>query len=134
MKPISRQQGVSLSGLIFWCVLIGVVLLIAMKLFPLYNEKFKIDAALTNTASQAGIGSKSSRDVMTVVLRNFEISDVDRFEDYVGLAKVMTINNIKDSRDKQARIAYEIRGPLIGPLDIVLKYDKTVVLKAGIAD
>jgi len=36
------EAGASLSGLLFWAVVVGAAALTVMKLFPLYNEKWKV--------------------------------------------------------------------------------------------
>jgi hypothetical protein len=133
MRELRRQRGVTLSGLIFACVFIGVVAVLAMRLFPLYNEKLKVDSAMENVAAQPNAATMTKTDVVRAMLRNFEVSDVDRF-DTPTLSKVLTVETERDSRDKVVNVQYEIRGPLFGQLDIVLKYDKTVTLAAGVSE
>ena len=38
--------GISLSGLIYTSIIFGTVAITVMKLFPLYNEKTKVDFSL----------------------------------------------------------------------------------------
>jgi hypothetical protein len=48
-----------------------------------------------------------------------------------SLRKVSTLEKIKNSRDKNYTVVYEIRAPFFGNLDIVMKYNNTVRLKAA---
>ena len=73
------QRGVTLSGLIYSCIIIGFVALVAMKLFPLYNEKMKVDFALEKVANTAGSGDQSKMELVKAIMRQFEVSDVDRW-------------------------------------------------------
>ena len=130
MRELRRQQGITLSGLIFACVLLGAIAVIGMKLFPLYNEKFKVDNAIENVVAQPNAGTMTKADVVRALMRNFDVSDVDRF-DMAGLSKVLTVENLKEGGGKSLKMQYEIRGPLFGQLDVVLKYDKSVALTAG---
>lgn len=124
MNTLRNQRGVSLSGLLYTCVLIGFVAVTVMRLFPLYNEKFKVDAALSSVVGQPSIGSETNQEIYTAILRHFEVSDMDRFENQQALSKVLRIENLANGRGRRLHMAYEIRGPLFGPLDIILKYNR----------
>lgn len=133
MNTFRDQRGVSLSGLLYACVLLGFAAIVVMRLFPLYNEKFKVDSALTHVTSQPLIGSQSAADIVKTVLRDFEVSDMDRFENPQSLSKVLKIERLSNGRGRRLHMAYEIRGPLFGPLDLVLKYDRQIEF-AGASD
>jgi Domain of unknown function (DUF4845) len=49
-----RQRGVTLFGLLFWAVLIGVVALLTMKVLPTVNEYFTIQRAVDKVAKEGG--------------------------------------------------------------------------------
>lgn len=130
MRRQWRQQGITLSGLITSAILLGVVALVGMKLWPIYNEKMKVDLAMKNVSGQVGVADTGLGNVLKAMLRNFEVSDVDRF-DLKSLRKVSTLEKIKGSPDKNYTVAYEIRAPFFGNLDIVMKYSNTVRLEAA---
>ena len=125
MKRI--QRGVTLSGLIYSCIIIGIIVLIAMKLFPLYNEKMKVDFALEKVASTPGSGSLSKLQLVKSVMRQFEVSDVDRWGTQ-EFAKVLKVKKEKGKKTKTMTLDYEIRGPFFGELDVVLKYANALEL------
>jgi len=117
------QKGVSLIGLLFWAVVLGAATLVVMKLFPLYNEKWKVTAAMHSVAAQPGIGEMSVYDVRKYVLRNFEISDLREFDER-NIVKALTVERDEATKARVMRFAYEIRRPFFGELDIVLKLDE----------
>jgi hypothetical protein len=120
------QLGVSLSGLIFWCVLLGGAALIAMKLFPLYNEKMKVDFALEKVAADPEAGNWGKPDITKAVMKQFEVSDVDRWT-FAEFMKLLDVERTSTG-GRVMSLNYEIRGPLFGQLDIVLNYDRALDL------
>lgn len=130
MKASARQQGLTLSGLIMAAALVGVAALVVMRLFPLYNEAFKVRAAMKAVASQPPAAVATSHDVYKLLLRNFEVSDVDTF-DRESIRRVAKVVRVKGSNRRILRFTYEKRGPLFGNLDVVLKFDEQVELPSG---
>lgn len=122
------QRGITLSGLIYSCIIIGFVALVAMKLFPLYNEKMKVDFALEKVANTAGSGDQSKMELVKAIMRQFEVSDVDRWGTQ-EFAKLLKVTNVKGNKNKVMSLDYEVRGPLFGELDVVLKYSNVLELK-----
>jgi hypothetical protein len=104
-----------------------------MKLFPLYNEKTKVDLALEKVASQAGAERMSKTKLMKLIKRQFEVSDVDRWR-MSEFAKLLDVKAKKDGSGKTMSLNYEIRGPFFGELDVVLKYSNTLELKKATTD
>jgi hypothetical protein len=51
-SPQSRQRGVSLLGLLFWAILIGIVVLIALRVLPTVNEYLTIQRAVDKLATE----------------------------------------------------------------------------------
>ena len=49
-----RQRGVTLFGLLFWAILIGVLALVAMRVLPTMNEYFTILRAVNKVAKEGG--------------------------------------------------------------------------------
>jgi hypothetical protein len=102
-----------------------------MRIFPLYNESFKVRAALEAVASQPDIAQKTAHEIRTLVMRNFEVSDVDRFTD-VTLKNALSVKRDPSGKQRVLRMAYEASGPLFGNLDVVLKIDESITI-AGAA-
>jgi len=48
----SRQQGVTLFGLLFWAVIVGFLALIGMRVLPAINEYFTIKRTVAKIASE----------------------------------------------------------------------------------
>ena len=98
---------------------------------PSYNESFKVRAALEAIASQPDIAQKTAHEIRTLVMRNFEFSDVDRFTD-ATIKNALSVKRDPSGRQRVVRMAYEAPGPLFGNLDVVLKIDESITI-AGAA-
>lgn len=115
------QRGITLSGLIMACIVLGGSAVMVMKLWPLYNEKMKVDQAMEHLSGNPEAARMNKMDVVRALMRQFDVSDVDRF-DTPGLAKVVTVGKKKGSGDKVIMIEYEIRTPLFSNLDVIMNY------------
>lgn len=116
------QLGVSLSGLLFWAVLLGFSALVGMKLFPLYSEKMQVDRALQNAAGSA-TPATTKAELVKGILRQFEVSDVDRWDD-AAFYRLLQVGKVANTTKRAMSLEYEIRGPFFGDLDVVLKYKR----------
>ncbi len=133
MNRTHRQRGITLSGLIYACAFIGLLAVVAMRLFPLYNEKTKVDFALERVAAHAESAKMSKLQIAKLAGRQFEVSDVDRWT-VPEFAKLLKIEKVKGSKRKTMNLTYEIRGPFFGDLDIVLNYNNTLMLGEPVTD
>ncbi len=126
----SKQAGVSLSGLLFWCVLLGALALMGMRLFPLYNEKMKVDLALETVMKNPEAGRQTKADLVKAVMKQFEVSDIDRWST-IEFTRLLQVEKIKNSPKRVMRLDYEIRNAVCCDLDIVLNYHREDELEAG---
>lgn len=121
MMTRKGQRGVTLSGLIMACVVLGVGALLVMRLWPIYNEKIKVDQAMDKLAANPDVSRMTKPEMVQAIMRQFDVSDVDRF-DTQALSKVVTVGKKKGSNHKVVVMAYEIRAPLFSNLDVVMNY------------
>ena len=129
----TSRGGVSLSGLIYSSIIFGIIAVTGMKLFPLYNEKFKVDLALEKVAGQKESARMSKTDLVKLIQRQFEVSEVRRWSRN-EFTKLLQVKKLKNGRGKQMSLEYEIRGPFFAELDIILNYEKSLILGQPISD
>ena len=127
------QAGVSLSGLIYTCIILVSLAVVGMKLFPLYNERTKVNFSLEKVASQPESAKMSKTQIVKLIGRQFEVFEVRRWST-TEFKKILKIEKSKGSASKVMKLKYEIRGPLFGELDVVLKYDRTLKLGEPVTD
>ena len=133
MNLRNSRGGVGLSGLVYSCIIIGIAALVGMKLLPLYNEKFKVDLALEKVAGQRESARMTKVDLVKLIMRQFEVSEVRRWRMNEFL-KILKIKKLKQGRGKMLILEYEIRGPFFDELDVVLKYERSLKLGEPIPD
>lgn len=132
MLPKYSRGAITISGLFYTSVIFGVVALFAMRLFPLYNEKMKVDMALEKIAGQKESERMTKVEIARLVGRQFEVSEVRRWSP-AEFAKILKLKKVKGG-GKDMILQYEIRGLLFGDLDVVLKYDRTLRLGQPVTD
>jgi len=129
-KALLTQRGVTLTGLIFWCVLLGALALLGMRLFPLYNEKMKVDQAMDRVANDASVSSQDKTQLVNAIMKQFEVSDVDRWTT-IEFTRLFKVEKKPNSENRVMLLDYEIRNPLCCNLDIVLNYHNAHTIPYG---
>jgi Domain of unknown function (DUF4845) len=127
------QRGITLSGMIYACIILGIIAVTGMRLYPLYYEKFQVDLALEKVAGQRESSRMTKMEIVKLIMRQFEVSDVDRWR-LQEFAKILKIQKPKSGKSKIMSLSYEIRKPFFGELDIVLKYHKSLKLGEPVTD
>lgn len=116
-----RQQGITLMSFVLVLVVVGFFALVAMKLFPMYSEYYNLKGVMTELAAQPNSASMTPAQIQADLDRRFNIA-------YVESVQKQHIKILRAGRGAQLNIAYEVRKPLFGNLDVVAKFDHTVDL------
>lgn len=118
---IYKQGGMTLIGFIFVLSFVIFVSYIGMKIGPIYMEYYSVVSAMNGVASERGSANLSPYDIRVKVLNRLYVS---YSADNVKERDIKLVRN----NGLNLRIAYEVRKPVIGNLDVVAKFDKTVRL------
>lgn len=122
------QQGLTIQGLIITLVILGVVGFVGLRLFPLYSEKLRVDGILDNIVVAEDAETLTSREIHRRFLRNANIEGITRF-DKENLKRHLVLNKPKKKSDpKTITMLYELRGSMMGDLDVILTYNRTLEL------
>ena len=121
MNYPTKQYGLTFISWVFVVGLIACSALLFMKLYPPYYGYFKVNSAVNSLKNEMGIGSLSDKEIKDHLLRRLQIDDVDEVTD-----KQIVIE--KTVRGKTLKVAYEVRVPIVGNLDAVTRFNKTVEL------
>ncbi len=118
---INKQGGMTLIGFILVLSFVIFLSFIGMKIGPLYMEYFSVVKALNGVAAERGGSKLSPNDIKAKILNRLYIS--------------YSADNVKEKHIKitrsngvTVRITYEVRKPVMGNLDVVTKFDKSVRL------
>ena len=118
---IHRQAGMTLIGFVFVLSFVILISYIGMKIAPIYMEYYAVVSAMNGVASERGSANLSPYDIRVKILNRLYVSySADNVkEQHIKLVRGNGLN---------LRIAYEVRKPVIGNLDVVAKFDRTVRL------
>ena len=110
----SKQQGVTLTGLIVALAVIGLVLVFAMRMIPAYIEYNAIKSAIAKVKDSGG----SIREMQQAFNRHTSVNDVEAVR---GQDLVFT----RIGEETQISFAYEKRLPLMGNVSLLIDFAGT---------
>jgi hypothetical protein len=115
-----KQGGLTLIGFIIVLSLALFVAYLGMKIGPKYIEYYSVVSAMNDMSKEQGNAKKSP-----VVLRRKLKARL-----YVSYSSSVEDKHIKVTRSDgvKLRVAYQVREPIIGNLDVILTFDKSVQL------
>ena len=118
---IKKQNGLTLIGFIIVLGFVIFISYIGMKIAPIYMEYYGVVSALNGVAKERGSANLSPYDIRVRVLNRLYVS--------------YSADNVKEQNIKlvrrngvHLRIAYEVRKPVIGNLDVIATFDRSVRL------
>ena len=117
---INHQKGLTLIGFIFVLALALSASFLAMKIGPIYVEYYSVVAAMDGVAAEKGAAKRSPYDIRLRFLTRLNVS----YTEHVKESHI----KLKRGNGVQLRVAYEVREPIIGNLDVIATFDRTVQL------
>lgn len=120
-----KQAGMTLTSFLMVLAVVGFGLYIGMKLFPMYQEFYSVKVAMKSMANE----STGEFNPSTATQAFFKRMDMN-YSDSVKR------DNIKFERTDggwRMNVAYEVRKPLIGNLDIVGNFTNSQDFTSGSA-
>ncbi len=125
----NKQHGIGFMG---WSCILGAFaffVLVGLRIFPLYTEKFAVMAAMESAANQPNAAKLSKRDVRRFFQKNIEInSNTIRFSSEKNLKVLVNVVTDKKTKKKYIHVAYEGRNEFIKDIKFLLEFDHKVEL------
>jgi hypothetical protein len=116
-----KQKGLSLIGFILVLSLVIFTAYIGMRIIPIYLEYYSVVSAMDGVAKERGSADWTLFDTRVSVLNRLYVS---QNADNVKEKDITVVRR----NGVQLRVAYEVRKPLIGNLDVVATFDRMVRL------
>jgi len=115
-----KQKGLSLIGFIMVLALALFVSFLGMKIVPIYMEYFSVLSIMNNIADESGSAKLTPYEIRLKVSTNLNLNYASnvRSKDF----------QLTRSDGAALRVKYEVRESVIGNLDVVVSFDKTVRL------
>ena len=112
------QGGMTLIGFVIVLGVIGFFAYIAMRLVPMYSEYYAVKQALKGLEAEPGIANRDPAKIQDLFFRRLYIS-------YAENVKPANVEIERVESGWEMHVAYEVRKPLVGNLDVVGKFDVT---------
>ena len=107
-----RQRGVTLFGLMFWAIVIGVTALVVMRVLPTVNEYYTIQRAVDKIAREGGTTVPEIRAAFDKTKQiEYSISSID--------GKDLQIT--KENEQVVVSFAYDKEIELVAPVYLLIK-------------
>lgn len=117
----AQQRGIGMLGLLFTLAVVGSIVFLGFKISPAYLEQNKVRLAQESVAAQPEASNKTRGQLEQALLKRLQIDDVDS----VGRQEIYIT---REGGQWQLRIAYQRSVPLLEQVDVVVKYDQTVLV------
>ena len=112
------QRGMTLIGFVIVLGVVGFFAYIAMRLVPMYSEYYAVKQALKGLEAEPGIANRDPAKIQDLFFRRLYIS-------YAENVKPANVEIERVESGWEMHVAYEVRKPLVGNLDVVGKFDVT---------
>lgn len=113
-----KQQGMTLVSFVVVLAAVGFVLYLGMKLFPMYQEYYAVRTAMKSVANEPGSAGLDPSQLQDMLFKRLDIS-------YSDSVKPENVSFERGDRGLKMHVAYEVRRPLVGNLDVVGKFEAT---------
>ena len=117
-----KQEGLTLIGFGLVLVLVVFFAYVGMRLVPLYLEYHAVVGAMDRLQEDPMAARLSPAAIRERIMRSL----------YVSYATDNIKRNdiqVKRQDGVQVRVAYEVRKPMVGNVDVIVKFDRTVTLR-----
>ena len=114
----SKQRGMTAIGWMIIIALVALVVMLALKLFPLYMEHFSVSSSLDGLATDHDLVGAPPSKLRTSLMRRFDINNVQNVhkED---------VSIQRDGAGYQVNVDYEVRVPFVYNVDLVVYFSDT---------
>jgi hypothetical protein len=116
-----KQQGMTFISMLILLVIGGFFVLLAFKLGPIYIENYQVKSALASLKNEPGAAGKSPQELRILIDRKLYINEVRSFD-----PKQFKVKNVDGK--KTVEIKYEVREPILGNVDALVKFFEKVEL------
>ncbi len=116
-----RQQGMSIPGMLIIAIMVGFFIMAAIRLVPPYAEYLSVKKIVRAVAQEHDPNSQSTGQIRRKLGMQFNTSQI------YGL-KVEDIDIYRKKGKTYIDANYEVRVPMVGPIDAVIKFDDLVYI------
>ena len=104
-----KQRGITAISFILLMMLLGFMLLIVIKLFPVYIQHFKITAALKALPTDARAQGGTDAEIKNLLLKKLSIDDVDDInKDNIVINKNKGFRSVTINHESRVHVLWNV--------------------------
>ncbi|MGA9342878.1 MAG: DUF4845 domain-containing protein [Rhodanobacteraceae bacterium] len=126
MRTRRKVLGITMIGFLIILIMVGFFAYLAMRLVPVYTEYFGVVKALEQERNEPGAAQKSLYDLRRDLNLKFDTQYVDETD---VPAEAITLT--RATTGATLRVHYERRVPFIYNIELLVTFDKAVLLSNG---
>jgi hypothetical protein len=117
-----RQGGMTLISFLFIFIVAGFVVLLTLKIIPVYLEHVKVKSCLQGLKTEPGLAEKPPQDIKKLLTMRWDMNSVEGItaEDNVIIEKKNGLMTIQ--------VAYEVEKPILGNMSALMKFDDSITI------
>jgi len=119
-RGLSRQKGLTLISFMLMFAALGFIVLIFLKLLPIYMEHYKVQATLNNLKIESGLTDMTPGQITALLQKRWDVNSIDRIQ-----AKESAVIE-KHPGYVKVQVAYEVEEHLVANVSALVKFDDTV--------
>ena len=112
----NKQRGLTLTGMLFWSVVLVLVAVLGMKVVPVYIENGTIKKNLVAIANETSLQNANAGQIRLAFTKRAQIDNIS----------AITAKDIKITRDKgqnQLRVDYSVNVPLFANISLQIDFE-----------
>lgn len=115
----TAQYGISAVSMALLLLIGGFLLLLGLRLMPIYLEHWKVVSSLESLSNEPELAAKTGPEILDLLMKRLDVNDVDNVsKENVEIKRADTSVSV--------RVKYEVRKELIGNIDAVAKFDDSI--------
>lgn len=129
MKSLTKQQGITIWGLIFVLAFIALVVLFSLRAYPLYYEKMQVVASMNTVASRPDATQMSVNELRKAFYSSIQITNITRFNDRNLKDHVFLVKSKERGEPNQLEVKYTSTNKLFDDLQLLMEFDQSVPIR-----
>lgn len=122
-----RQRGLTAISMAVVILVVLFFALIAIRLFPVYLDNYKVSSHLKHLAEDGDVKTLSDKDILKTFFKRMQLDDVES----VKPENVFIEHDTHGKGSIVLSVEYEVRRHVLGNVDMVVSFDDEAVGGGG---
>jgi len=123
MKSMTnRQNGMTLISFLAVFVVAGFLVLLTLKLVPVYLDHMKVKSSLEGLKTEAGLADKPAQEIRKMLQKRWDINSIQ------DLSADESVFIEKKNGVVKIQIAYEVEKPVMGNMSALMKFEDSITV------